>query len=441
MSALTQLSLQLPAQPAKRGAPKANAITSPNMLWDAAAACAYVYGDGNRLYRSKDLLRWDKVELDMPLTLTQPGVVLLPKEEPFQPVPEYRCYTVDGNSIRLIVSSRAEGPYLPRGTVLQVYPGDEAAAACPQPFADPVSREHYLVYGKDSAIYVLHLNPRNGMAYETGQGVCLARRPSWAKAISFPSLAYYAETGYYYLTVTYGNETDGNIRVGRSKSITGPYVDAGGRVLTDVEDFDARVGTMLAAGYRLDDHDGWAAPINGKLLQAGELGWMLALTAKNSEGRVFQIRRVIWTDDGWPVVSPECYGGETWQPAKAADLPGRYEIITFVPRLPQAMTEFVKMELLTPAVQGVSSTRNDWAYKIAADSQGRVELGGSHRGSWVWKNDRILEIRYPNFTQTLYVLPAWDWELGEGTMVLTGLDSKGQAVWAKRRDLPPRRRP
>ena len=43
MSALTQLSLQLPAQPAKRGAPKANAITSPNMLWDAAAACAYVY--------------------------------------------------------------------------------------------------------------------------------------------------------------------------------------------------------------------------------------------------------------------------------------------------------------------------------------------------------------------------------------------------------------
>lgn len=441
MSALTQLSMQLPAQPAKRGALKADAVASPSVIWDAAADCAYVYGDGNRLYKSRDLLRWDKVELDIPLTLAQPGVVLLPKEGPFQLVPEYRCYTVEGNAIRLVVSDKAQGPYLPRGVVLKTYPGEDVSAACPQPFADPVSQEHYLAYGKDSAIFVLHLNPRNGMAYETGLGTCVARRPSWAKAISAPGLAYNAETGYYYLTVTYGNETDGNIRIGRSKNVTGPYVDAMGRTLTDVEDFDAKVGTMLVAGYRLDDHCGCAAPMDGKLFQAGELGWMMALTAKTSEGRVLQIRRVVWTEDGWPLISPECYGGETLQPAKITDLPGRYEIVTFVPRLPQAMTEFVKMEILTPSTQGVSSTRNDWAYKIAADSQGRVELGGSHRASWVWKDEKVLEIRYPNFTQKLYALPAWDWELGEATMVLTGLDSKGQAVWAKRRDLPPRRRP
>ncbi len=441
MSALTQLSMQLPAQPDKRGTRKAVTVASPSLVWDAAAGCAYAFSDGNALYKSKDLLHWDSIEPEMPLTLVQPGVVLLPKEGFFQTEPEYRCYTVEGNAIRLLVSSRAQGPYLPRGVVLETHPGEDVAAACPQPFADPVSKEHYLAYGKDSSIFVLHLNPRNGMSYETGLGVCVARRPSWAKSISAPSLSYHAETGYYYLIVTYGNETDGNIRIGRSPCITGPFVDAMGRALTDVEDFSAKTGTMLMAGYRLDDHGGCAAPMNGQLFQAGELGWMMALTAKTGDGRVLQIRRIIWTDDGWPVVSPECYSGETLQPAKISDLPGRYELVAFVPRLPQAMTEFVKMEILTPAVQGVSSTRNDWAYKIEADSQGRVELGGSHRASWVWKNEQFLELRYPNFTQRLYPLPAWDWELGEPTIVLTGLDSKGQTVWAKRRDLPPSRRP
>ncbi len=372
---------------------------------------------------------------------TEPGVLLLPKEH-FREIPEYRCYTVSGNAIRLFVSPTAEGPYRERGVVLTVAKGEDAIAACPFPFHDPVSKEHYLAYGRDGAIYVLHLNPRNGMAYETGLGTCVARRPSWCRALCSPRIVYNEKTEYYYLLLTYGDESDANLRVGRSKRVTGPYLDAMGRTLTDVDDFEGKVGTMLMTGYRFDDHAGCAAPMDGQLFRARELGWMLSLTAvcgkssaSNEAGRILQIRRVIWTEDGWPVASPEPYCGETIQKAQVSDIPGRYELISFVPRLPQAMVEFVKFEILTPKVTGVSSTRNNWAFRIPHHSQGRVELGGSHRGSWVWLDERMVEVRYPNMTLHLSALPAWDWENGEPTMVLLGMDSKGQVVWGKRRDL------
>ncbi len=429
MSALTQLSMQLPASPATG---EAVSVRHPCVIWDGDAA--YLYGEGGCLYRSADLISWNKVPASLPDGV-EPGVLLLPKER-FREIPEYRYYAVSGSSILLYVSSAAEGPYRERGVVLTIPEGEDAVAACPFPIADPVSGEHYLTYGRDGAIYVLHLNPRNGMAYETGLGVCVARRPRWCRYVSSPQIVYNDKNEYYYLLLTYGDESDANIRVGRSKRVTGPYLDAMGRLLTDVDDFNGKVGTMLMAGYRFDDHEGCVSPMDGQLFQAGNLGWILAHTAIcGKKGRILQIRRVIWTDDGWCTASPEPYAGETVQQAKVSDIPGRYELISFVPRLPQSMVEFVKFEILTLKVTGVSSTRNNWAFRIPHHSQGRVELGGSHRGSWVWLDERVVEVRYPNITVHLTALPAWDWENGEPTIVLVGMDSKGQVVWGKRRDL------
>lgn len=68
------------------------------------------------------------------------------------------------------------------------------------------------------------------------------RIPLWKGSF----IEYNADTGYYYLWVTYGGLfSDGgyNMRVGRSKSPTGPFVDAAGRnmVLESNPNLDGKV--------------------------------------------------------------------------------------------------------------------------------------------------------------------------------------------------------
>lgn len=85
----------------------------------------------------------------------------------------------------------------------------------------------------------MYLNPRNGLAYIEGFGCCVARRPKWmGEAISEPYVVFNEATGYYYLFVTYGfTESDSNIRVGRSKKITGPYLDVNNNDLANPDDY------------------------------------------------------------------------------------------------------------------------------------------------------------------------------------------------------------
>ncbi len=54
-----------------------------------------------------------------------------------------------------------------------------------------------------------------------------------------PYMVYNAQNNYYYLFVSYGSlKSDYNIRVGRSRSICGPFIDFHGKDLIADEDED-----------------------------------------------------------------------------------------------------------------------------------------------------------------------------------------------------------
>jgi arabinan endo-1,5-alpha-L-arabinosidase len=120
------------------------------------------------------------------------------------------------------------------------------------------------------------------------------RTPELPGAIEAPAII--LKNGYYYLFVSFdlccrGVNSTYNIRVGRSRRVTGPYVDRSGKSMMEGG------GTLILAG------DGrWRGPGHCAFLQ-GKGGDFIVYHAYDAEARgipTLRIGPLIWEADGWP---------------------------------------------------------------------------------------------------------------------------------------------
>jgi arabinan endo-1,5-alpha-L-arabinosidase len=408
----------------------------PAIFRDPATGYYYTYCTGAIARRSKDLLTWEIIG----------KVVEAPPKESSEWVggnsiwapdiikvgDEYRLYCsnsswgVQQSCIFLAVADNAEGPFIPRGCVLKTSNKLPVNAIDANLVVDEETGCQYMVYGSFwGGCHILKLDSETGLAAEEGIGKCVARRPRWTDcSIEGPYIRYNPDTGYYYLFVSYGSlSSDYNIRVGRSKSVTGPYYDPNGRDMTDLDDNKNEVGFMIAAGYHFDNGQGYMAPGHNSVLRDFDGEWYLVCHIReHGFGRpqisTMHIYKMFWTPDGWPVISPQCYAGEKTQPVGRDLLVGRYERIKLTPMIPQGVLNSVPMTL-------------------TADS--RFECC-SVRGRWEYIDGTTITISYANVTETLKVSPAWDWQLDCPTIIITGKDQFGVAVWGKKIRRPERER-
>lgn len=147
-----------------------------------------------------------------------------------------------------------------------------------------------------------------------------------------PYITYDSKTGYYYLFVSYcGLASLGgyNVREYRSKTVEGPYLDAAGNSALD----DANTGLKLMGNYNLDclqtaylaaGHSSCIETDDGKLLHVYHTRFNNG--QENYETRVHQMAR---TENGWAVVLPFEYSGETINENgfSAEEICGEYEFI------------------------------------------------------------------------------------------------------------------
>ena len=102
---------------------------------------------------------------------------------------------------------------------------------------------------------------------------------------------------YYYLFVSFdfcckGVKSDYNIRVGRSKEITGPYVDKSGKPMLEGG------GTLILEGAGR-----YIGPGHNSILHDGDKDYLVYhfYDGENRGVPTLQIRPLTWTEDGWPV--------------------------------------------------------------------------------------------------------------------------------------------
>ncbi|WHY01271.1 arabinan endo-1,5-alpha-L-arabinosidase [Neobacillus sp. DY30] len=405
--------------------------------WYYAFSTDYMAGGppkpGIQIRKSKDLIHWEFVgrvfeqvtseawEWTKGTTFWAPDVVEMNGKY-------YLYYSVSSvgkrNSyIGVAVSDSIEGPWKDEGVVFKTQEGDNHTVNAIDP--DIVIDEQgqaWMVYGSYfGGIFITKVDSQTGkLVNPDDEGTLIAQRRNMNYGIEGPEIMFNPETGYYYLTVSYEwLEDTYNVRTARSKNITGPYVDYNGSDMIDNTDESFNTGNKLVGAYKFENSEGWMGTGHNALFEEdGE--YYLTHNARPGEDVYWShlhVRKMVWTDDGWPVVSPERYAGEAEQEINEKNIIGEWEQI-LLPRYDDSL------QVSRP---------------IQLKSRGKIE--GDDKSHWELTGDNTIELAIYDpgaapddyWKYTLKVIPAWDWENWNGTLVFTGMDQEGTVLWGKKK--------
>jgi len=195
------------------------------------------------------------------------------------------------SAIGLVSSDKPDGAeWRDEGLVVQSRAEDDFNAIDPDLFKDSDGRL-WLSYGSFwGGIRLTELSADT--LRPIGETRFIARRKSGIEA---PTVVRHGE--WVYLFASYdlccrGVDSSYNIRVGRARSVTGPYLDRDGKALMDAG------GTLLLSGGAR-----WKGP--GHQDVVGD--WIVhhAYDAEHGGRPQLRIKRLSWSDDGWPVIPQE----------------------------------------------------------------------------------------------------------------------------------------
>lgn len=174
---------------------------------------------------------------------------------------------------------------------------DPVTAIDPDVVLDEVGVPHLAWGSYRSGIVIQRLDPASGALDPTAPRTTLARRPNPNVGLEAATLVH--RDGWWYLFTSYdwccsGAASSYHMRVGRSRALTGPYVDARGRSLLDAG------GTTLLAG-----EGAWRGPGHQDVhLDADGRWWLLHHweATPDAPSRRLGVSPLVWSGDGWPQV-------------------------------------------------------------------------------------------------------------------------------------------
>ena len=328
-------------------------VHDPSVLY--ADGTYYIYGSHMQAAKSADLQDWklfsklDKctlqpdyaVEFNEALTFAETGTFWAPDVIRLADGRYYMYYCCCEGSkplaaLGLAVSDSPEGPFDNVQILLKSgEPGYDATrlpnAIDPCVFFDAEERL-WMVYGSYSGgIFLLELDPATGLIKEGQEPYGIHLLGGNHSCIEAPYMVYNADTGYYYLFLSFGGlgVNDGyNMRVCRSKSVQGPYEDAQGHAMTDCackpgnfwnNDDIAPYGVKIMGGCQfapLAGENSAKAQIvrspghNSVWYDAATGDWYLIHHTRfkaTGDRYIVQTRRMWFNDYGWPCVAPTRY--------------------------------------------------------------------------------------------------------------------------------------
>lgn len=329
------------------------------------------------------------------------------------------------STIGLATASSPEGPWTEKGlAVSSVTSGPGTNAIDPSVVVTPAG-QHYMVYGSAwDGLFELELNPATGLAKTSGdKGIRIVRRGKTGEQyngnLEGPEIIYHAEQKMYYLFVSYDwLSTKYNVRVYRSASPTGPFLDWKGQTVDTQDDH----GPMILAPYNFMGHGGWAGVSHPAVFQdKGQ--YYIATQGRPGVDRAFMVlhvRKIFWTLEGWPVVSPERYANVPPVEVTKEQLAGDYEQINHA----YTVIPGYEREQLDPQYAVAVKT------VLAADGT----VTGAATGTWTYQAPWLeLKLGGGLPSAKLHVSAERDWENKKAsTLVMTGFNTEGTAIWLKK---------
>ena len=293
-----------------------------------------------------------------------------------------------------------------------------------------------------------------------------------AYGIEGASIVYNRDTRYYYLFVSYDRLAwTYHVRVGRSRSPEGPYLDYNGKPLVydqEKQGPDAVNGTKLIGPYRWKSCGaGWGGTGHTTLFPVGlELMFGSNSKARPNDASFVGLRRVFWSDNGWPLLSPCLYGGEDMKLEVGQRVIGdklllvntavseegilnfsdsaEWDFIVFSVTDDTTFHRTDESTIYTLKKDGVIEGGGTWALNLGTNmvfDNGVWEApdGTMHRFSrmsWPAGKGIAMTVELPGGVKAKGVCAyGWDQDRKIQTIFFTGLTDKGVAVWGQR--IPP----
>jgi arabinan endo-1,5-alpha-L-arabinosidase len=429
----------------------------------------YIYGSHMAAARTKDLMQWEtistnagygcklvnKVQAEMgeALKWAQTNTFWAPDVRKLSDGRYYMYYCCcRGDSplsaLGVAVSDKPEGPFKNLGIILKSgmagisedgtwYDAtNHPNVVDPNVFFDKEGKL-WMVYGSYSGgIYILQMDPDTGFPFPNqGYGKKLLGRNH--SRIEGPYILYAKATDYYYLFLSFGGlDVNGgyNIRVCRSKSPDGPYEDALGQDMINCGGpkgsfFDDKAiesyGVKLMGGFQFPSSEGETNRVtmayrspghNSAYYDADTDRYFLVFhTRFAGMGNLHNVRvhQFYFNSDGWPVVSPHRYAGETIGASTILEQTGEYNVIFHLRDINLIQHQSVKMKL---------------------NSDGTVT--GAETGTWKSLNGTDMEIMLDGIVYKGVFAKAYDNQQRKWTMTFTALSWEGAALWGSKITAP-----
>jgi arabinan endo-1,5-alpha-L-arabinosidase len=288
----------------------------------------------------------------------------------------------------------------------------------------------WMVYGSYSGgIYILKMDPESGKPIP-GQGYGKKLLGGNHARIEGPYMLYSPETNYYYLFLSYGGlDANGgyNIRVARSKNPDGPFVDTEGNDMAramgapgtlfddrSIETYGAKLmGNFQWIGKGGEEDGGYVSPGHNSAYYDEESGkyYLIFHTRFPNMGETHNVRvhQMFMNEDGWPVVAPHRYAGETIGKYGKKDVVGAYRLVNH------------GKEISADIKQSVA---------ITLESDGSIT--GATTGTWKLSDGNKATVTLDGITYTGVFVRQWDEAAQTKTMAFTVLSEGGTAVWGSR---------
>jgi len=345
---------------------------------------------------------------------------------------EYRLYYSLSSAVSrlsvigLVTATSPDGPWTERGLVVTSSNDNtiQTNAIDPTVLVTP-SGEHWMYYGSAyDGIYILKLDATTGLAASNGdKGKRIAQRGFTGNTINGniegSEIIYNVTLNKYFLFIAYDwLQTKYNVRVGRADNPQGPFYDFIGHDINIVEDH----GPMILAPYKFQGHGGWQGTAHCSVFKDDADQYYMAHQARpgvNSFYMDLHVRKIFWTQDGWPVVSPERYAWEDNATVAKDSITGQWEQINLgYAVMPGFANEQTSADFQT------STT-------ITIDTGGTIN--GTAGNSWTYSAPWLQLNWNDGITDKVFVQKGRDWENKKSTFIFTGLNNEGTAVWGKKK--------
>lgn len=398
---------------------------------------------GIQVRKSKDLINWDFVgwvfdglpKMGSDFIKQNGGTPFKALWAPYINVVngEYRLYYSLSSAnprlscIGLATANSPTGPWTEKGIVVRSFADNSAGTNAIDPTVlITESGRHVMYYGSAwDGIYKLELNPTTGLAKtDLDKGTRIAQRASTGGKINGniegPEIIYNPEQKKYYLFIAYDwLQTKYNVRVARSDSPDGPFVDYNGVNVNNRID----ASPMIIAPYKFNNHSGWQGVSHPSVFKGDNNQYYIAHQGRpgvNSYFMDLHVRELYWTKEGWPVASPERYAATTQTTIQSSDIAGKYEQIV----LGYRTVPGYDAEQTSPDFQTSFNTVLDAAGTINGDANNKWSYAAPYL-TLSWANGA--------FKDVFVVKQGRDWENKVSkTILLSGTNQFGTCIWAKK---------